>query len=111
MYSIKQLPSLEVRWAITESSDQPILFIELTRPPEIEVRIPESHHPDGKGRLLATFLGRDALERAFDWVDTVELPRLIRSQHSEQPLGPVETVTAEEGLPESPHEVIPALAG
>lgn len=112
MYSKQRLPSLELRWAITKNSDQPILFIELSRPPELEVRIPERHQPDGKGRLLATFLGRDALERAFDWANTVELPRLIRSQHSEQPIGPVEVVTPEKGLPkENPHEAITPLAG
>ncbi len=111
MYSIKRLPSLEPRWAITENSDQPILFIELTRPPECEVRIPESHQPDGKGRLLATFLGRDALERAFDWVDTVELPRLIRFQHSEQRVGSGERVNRKEGFTQNANEVITALAG
>jgi hypothetical protein len=111
VYSTRQLPSLGLRWAVTEDSDQPILFIELTRPPECEVRIPESHQPDGKGRLLATFLGRDALERAFDWVDTVELPLLIRLQHSEQPVGPIERVNRKESLTQSNHEVITALAG
>ncbi len=111
MYSIKQLPSHELRWAVTENSDQPILCIELTRPPECEVRIPESHHPEGKGRLLATFLGRDALERAFDWVATVELPQLKRLHGSEQPLGSVKKVTPEEGLTESIHDIITALAG
>lgn len=112
MCNTKQLRLIELRLAVTENSDHPILCIELTRPPECEVRLTESPQPDGKGRLLATFLGRDALERAFDWANTVELPRLIRSQHSEQPIGPVEVVTPEKGLPkENPHEAITPLAG
>jgi hypothetical protein len=104
VYSIKRLPTLELRWGVIDDSDQPILTIDLVRAPECQVRSPEAHQPDGKGRLRATFLGRDAFERACDWVANVELPQLIETERSEQ---------YQQGgnKQESQYEVITTLAG
>jgi hypothetical protein len=83
MYRIERLPTLEMKWGVVDEADRPVLFVELARAPECEVYEYEEHHPSGRGALLATFFGTDALERACDWVTIVALPRLLHSRQNE----------------------------
>ena len=83
MYRIEPLPTLEMKWGVVDEADRPILFVELTRPPECEVYEYSEHHESGRGALLATFFGSDAMERACDWITTVELPRILRSRQNQ----------------------------
>jgi len=83
MYRIEPLPTLEMKWGVVDEEDRPVLFVELARAPVCEVYEYEEHHPSGRGALLVTFFGTDALERACDWVTTVALPRLKRSRQNE----------------------------
>jgi hypothetical protein len=71
---------LEMKWGVVDEADNPLLFVELNRPPECEVYEFERHHPSGRGALLATFFGPNAMDRACDWITTVELPRLLKSR-------------------------------
>jgi len=82
MYKIEPLPTLEMKWGVVDEAGRPILFVELIRPPECEVYEYSEHHASGRGALLATFFGSDSMERACDWITTVELPRILRSRQN-----------------------------
>ena len=79
---------LEMKWGVVDEENHPLLLVELNRPPGCEVYEFEEHHPSGRGALLATFFGPNAMVRARNWITTVELPRLLRSRQNE--LGPEE---------------------
>jgi hypothetical protein len=77
-----------MKWGVVDEENHPLLFVELSRPPECEMYEFEEHHPSGRSALLATFFGPNAMVRAGDWITSVELPRLLRSRQNE--LGPEE---------------------
>ena len=87
MYKIAPLPTLEMKWGVVNEANTPLLFVELSRPPECEVYEYSEHHASGRGPLLATFFGSNAVERACDWITTVELPRRLRSRNNELEYG------------------------
>jgi hypothetical protein len=99
MYEIQPLPMLEMKWGVVDDTDRPLLFVELNRPPECEVYEFEEHHPSGRGALLATFFGPNAIDRACEWITSVELPRLLRPDGSkpDQLLPPPKEANATEG--------------
>ncbi len=68
MLKVKPLPDSVHLWGAFNRTGQQVLFISRNRPgPECEVRKYGLKHPQGRGPLLATFLGPDSLESACKW--------------------------------------------
>jgi hypothetical protein len=68
MLKIKPLPNSSYLWGAFNKTGQQVLFIDRNRPgPECEVRKYALKHPQGRGPLLATFLGPDSFGKACKW--------------------------------------------
>lgn len=79
MYELRSLPTVKVKWGVLDGAGRQLLLVELERDSGSGADGFGSPSNEGKDQLLATFMGHDAIERAFDWLGTVELPRLLRS--------------------------------
>ncbi len=68
MLKVKPLPDSVHLWGAFKKTGQQVLFISRNRPgPECEVRKYALKHPQGRGPLLATFLGPDSFGKACKW--------------------------------------------
>jgi hypothetical protein len=68
MLKIKPLPDCVQLWGAFNKTGQQVLFIDRNRPgPECEVRKYALKHPQGRGPLLATFVGPDSFGKACKW--------------------------------------------
>ena len=68
MLKVRQIPRSFHLWGAFNKIGQQVLCIDKKCPgPECEVREYELKHPQGRGALLATFLGPDSLDKACRW--------------------------------------------